>query len=45
MSQVVRKRSGILPIIRELVPRRMPEHMRVYREWKLRGLAGSLDHS
>jgi hypothetical protein len=44
MAEVVRQRSRVVPIIGELVAGRMPQHVRMYWEWKLGANAGSLDH-
>jgi hypothetical protein len=44
MPQVVRKRSGILPLISELIFGGMSQHMRMDRERKLSCLTGTLHH-
>ena len=44
MTKVVSKASGIMPVVRELVARRMPKHMRMDRKGHLRSYACSLDH-
>jgi hypothetical protein len=45
MTEIVRERTRVVPVIRKLVSRRMPQHVRMHREGKLSGFAGALDHS
>jgi hypothetical protein len=44
MSKIMRQAPSILPIVSELVSRRMPQHMRVNRKWQVRSPACSLNH-
>jgi hypothetical protein len=44
MSEVVRKRSRVVAIIRQFVAGAMPQHVRVHRERQLGGFANPLDH-
>ena len=45
MPEIMRKRAGVLALVGELITRRMPKHMRMNLERKLRSLPRSLDHS
>src|ERR1022692_706004 len=44
MAQVVLKGSRVIPIVCELVARRMSEHMRMNGKRKFRGFSSSGDH-
>jgi hypothetical protein len=44
MAKVMRQRPRVVAIIRKLVARRVPKHVRMNLERKVRGVAGSLDH-
>ncbi len=35
---------GIVPVVGELIPSGVSKHVRVDREWQLRGLTGPGDH-
>jgi hypothetical protein len=43
MAEIMLKRPGIMPIVGELVPAGVPEHVRVNREWHLGSLTEPLD--
>ncbi len=45
VPKVVRQAPGVMPIIRELISRRVPQHVRMHRERQLRRSASSLHHS
>src|SRR5262245_34773805 len=45
MTEIMPQRASTLPIVSELVVRRMSEHMGMNLEWQLCGLTRSLDHS
>ena len=42
VAEVVLERPGIVPIVGELVPAGVPEHVRVYREWHSGGFTEAL---
>ncbi len=43
VAHVVLERPGIVPVVGELIARRMPQHMRMDRKWELGGFSGPGD--
>ncbi len=44
VAHVVLKRPCVMPVVGELIPGGVSEHVRVDREWQLRGHSGPGDH-